>query len=165
MFPATYFAPVYFAPRYFVESSSATITYTLNREQAVYLVHLCDLYSVARTIGTNGKPANEVFTLYASNVQCRYIFTDNMSDSTDIGRSKRPTIYTTDHVCFPQQVPIREAWLIVNRTVLNGVASRIYGEVHRCLGALNLHEDKPRQRSGMSKMMAQTLEHVPPGVG
>lgn len=134
------------------------------RQKAAYK-HLCDIWSVGRTI-TSGVPGDETFTLAYSGVACLYQYTPNVDDVTDsVGRVKTRTIFTTDIVHFDAAQEVKDAWILVNRSLLaDGSHSPAYGEVHRVLGAPRIIANAGNRKANKRSVMAMSMEHAPTGV-
>jgi len=137
---------------------------SLNTRQQLCYVHLCDLWSVTRTVNaTTGVVGDETYTLAYSNVKVRYQFTRNLDDPLDgIGRLKRPTEFTTDFLHMDSAQLCDDAWIAINRTILpDGTRSQQYNVGHKLLGAGNFTESAGNRRANKKSFMMQEIEHLP----
>src|SRR6267378_3708988 len=111
----------------------------LNARQKIAYKHLCNIYSVTRSITeSTGKPGAETFTLMSSALSCLYEYTDNIDAAIEgMGQVKRPTIFTTDRVHVEANTNVKDGWIVKDLSLLpDGVThSPTYGTVHRVKGA------------------------------
>lgn len=139
----------------------------MNLRQRLAYNHTVNLWSVDRTINsTTGAVGAETYTLAYSGVKCRYEYTDNVSDVVEgAGRTKRPTIFTTDKIHFDAAQEVGELWIVKNVSLLpDGSQSPLYGEFHRVLGVSHVSPSAGNRRANKRSVMAQTIEKVPNGV-
>lgn len=138
----------------------------LNPRQMRAYKDLVDLWAPSRTVDTSGEPSGDTFTLVASNVVCKYEYTDNISDPTsDVGRVKRPTIFTDDKLHMEAAQQCGEGWMIVNRTLLSdGSQSSLYNQVHRCLGVARVNETRGVRRANKRSLMITVHEKPPTAI-
>ena len=139
----------------------------LNARQIACYCHTVNLWSVASPINaTTGVVGDDVYTLAYSGVKCRYEYTDNISDPIEgIGRTKRPTVFTTDKIHFDSAQPIGDNWIVKNVSILpDGTQSPLYGEFHRILGAPKVTPSAGNRRANKLSVMALSMEKPPDGV-
>ena len=118
----------------------------------------CDVYATLRGIDPEtGKPYQEQVRRVGVALPCHYHFTPNVDDNTDVGRIKRDILDTTDSVRFPNAARLSNDWWLVNVTP----GSRLYGSVHRIVGAPQIIEGGPRYRVN-TQIVLTTQEESPP---
>jgi hypothetical protein len=118
----------------------------------------CDIYATLRGVDpATGKPYGEQVQRVGVAMPCHYHFTPNIDDTTDVGRIKRDILDTTDNVRFPTGVNLSGDWWLVNVTP----GSRLFGNVHRIVGAPQIIEGGPRYRVN-TQIVLTTQEEKPP---
>jgi hypothetical protein len=135
----------------------------LNARQNRAYRHTCALYSpdAASIDGTTGKvtPASH-YTLVASGVQCLFIRTPNVSDPIDgVGRGKRPTEFTTNHIRMDVAQSIAEAWIV--RDTTTGATST---DCYIVQGAPRLYPNSGSRTTNFVECELATVESKPSGV-
>lgn len=137
----------------------------LNDRQKRAYQHKADFYRVTRTVNSGtGKPGAETVSIAFKNVQCRYEFTDNISDPMSFGRVKRPTIFTTDILHMDAAQEIQDGWYVVDRSLVGGGRSPNYGTVHRVLGAPHANPSQGRRLSNKKSVQISSVETPPAGI-
>ncbi len=139
----------------------------LNQRQQAAYNHRVNLWQPSRVINPiSGAVGAETYTLAYSNVACRYEYTDNVADPVEgVGRTKRPTIFTTDKIHFDSAQEVGADWIVKNISLLpDGSRSQLYGEFHRVLGVSKITPSAGLRRANKRSMMAQTIEKIPAGV-
>lgn len=136
---------------------------TTTRQKRLY-TDLCNIYSSTRAsnVDGDGEPGEEVIGQVASNVPCYYQYTPNVDDPADVGRFKRPTIFTTDTVHLYSDQPLENGWWLKNVSLdTQGRRSVNYGQVHKILGAPNNIPSRGVRHANKQSVMAMEEENPP----
>ena len=101
--------------------------------------HLCKVYRASRSAtASTGLVSDDTWAVVSglSSVPCHFRYTQNDSDQMGLGRLKRRSLLTEDHLKVAFDVAIRDQDLIVDVTPAdeNGIANPNYGTVYRAMG-------------------------------
>jgi len=93
---------------------------------------------------------------------CKFIYTENVDDSTAIGRIKRFNMDTADYCHFAAGAPVTNAAWVVNVTrTLDGARHPNFGQVSRVLGASRVVTGAGRRTVNLAAVRIMQEEQVP----
>ena len=105
-------------------------------------------------------PSRQTDTLIP--LPCKFIYTENVDDSTFVGRIKRFNMDTADYCHFAVAAPVTNAAWVVNVTrTLDGIRNLNFGQVSRVLGAPRVITGAGRRSVNIAVVRLMQEEQVP----
>lgn len=141
------------------EAGSTAIMTTLTTRMVEAFESVVQLFRIVRAV-VDGEPQDETLELAYDDVAAHFQNTPNIDDPSDVGRIKRESFFTTDHIFFYRDQEVGNGWYVRNRTP----NSQTYNQVWSILGdPMPVYRNNPRA-TNRKRVEAMSTEHPPAAI-